>query len=89
MDPDKRATAREMLNHPWLDDVGEDVKEVRLHSVLVAKYTLNIPQEICSRVPFAVTWHARDLLRLLILRASCNLCRRNSLCHGLIAFVKQ
>ena len=28
MDPDKRASAQEMLDHPWLEGVGATVDEV-------------------------------------------------------------
>ena len=30
MDPDKRASAQEMLDHPWLEGVGATVDEVSL-----------------------------------------------------------
>lgn len=44
MNPDKRATARDMLDHPWLDDVGEDVKEVRVHSIFVSKCFIRLSE---------------------------------------------
>lgn len=32
MDPDKRASAQEMLEHPWLEELGAAVDEVRIRT---------------------------------------------------------
>lgn len=33
MDPDKRASAQEMLDHPWLEELGPAIDEVSLNQL--------------------------------------------------------